>query len=308
MRAHPMLIVAAALVLVGCGDPQPAPGTESAPAPPPAASTTTAGQPTSTLPVPTTVTTTAPETTTSTVTTTPPYVGEWDKVVMELPVTPPCCAEPALAPVSPEGAIPDEGWPEDGFYDITARRLAEPPSTIELDIRRWVSCAEGSLPGCYPDTPVPGVTGDPTSQKTKLLDLNEDVTVVIWPVWEDSNAEPSALVGSGTDFAELLLSGIDHALLQWVWEPYSAGTPIETIYDDLIVRSADPSFPFAQEPTTTTFMYRGPHSALLIAEAWLLESADPWPPGVDGLYTWWTTLEIRDGKPVLYVYANLVAG
>ena len=40
----------------------------------------------------------------------------------------------------------------------------------------------------------------------------------------------------------------------------------------------------------------------------LLEHAEPWPPGYNGLYDWWVTLEIRGGAPVLYLYANQIAG
>jgi hypothetical protein len=33
-----------------------------------------------------------------------------------------------------------------------------------------------------------------------------------------------------------------------------------------------------------------------------------WPPGPNGLYGWGTTLEIRDGRPALYLLADQVAG
>jgi hypothetical protein len=67
--------------------------------------------------------------------------------------------------------------------------------------------------------------------------------------------------------------------------------------------------PLGPDPATNTFCYRGPLDSFLLANpAWLMESDDPWPPGSNGLYDWWTTLEIRDQRPILYIRANLVAG
>ena len=289
------LVIAAVVVLAACGDTEPA-GTPATAAAPPATiiTTTTTTKPT---------TTTTPATTTESTTT--PNSGSWSRTVIENPVSPGCCDMPVLAPASPQGEIPDEGWPADGFYALKATRLTEPPSTLELEISRWVPCAE--LPDqCNPDPPDDGVTADVATTVTRYLDLDDDATVVIWPLWPDEL--PAALVGTGADFAKLLLEGIDHAFVEWVLDPYEAGASVEQIGESLLAASTDPSFPFGT--LSAGFLaYRGPLGCYLTANPqWMLDSAEPWPPGVNGLYNWWTTLEIRNGKPILYIDAGQIAG
>jgi hypothetical protein len=224
-------------------------------------------------------------------------------------VSPQCCDLPVIAPASPPGPLPDQGWPADGFYDATAIRPAEPGNAIDLEIRRWVSCAD--LPDrCSPDPPAGGVTSDPDDSTTRTLVLDDSVTVVLWPLWTFFDDGPTALVGSGTDLALMLTNGIDAAYEEWVVMPFESGVPVEDIVADLTIRSDDPAFPFGRDASGWEgFVYRAPEEARPTAQPGsLLEHAESWPPGYNGLYDWWVTLEIRDGTPVLYVYANQIAG
>ena len=299
MWKHAVYAAAVVVVFAACGDVGSA-GTTST------SSSTVATTLAPTTPTPTSIATTSPPTTQ---TTNPPDVGEWNRVAMERPISPSCCAEPVIGPASPTAQLPAEGWPSDGFYAITARRPPEPASRLDIVLSRWVSCSD--LPDrCPPDSPIDGVTADPDTEVTGVLDLDGAVTVVIWPLWDPpADLDPSALVGSGADFAKLLVNGIDQAFTEYVLEPYRAGVPVEAIVDELAERSTDPTFRFVREESTSAFMYRGPLGSLLTAEpTWLLETADRWPPGPEGHYTWWMTLEIRDGAPVLHVFADAVAG
>lgn len=229
---------------------------------------------------------------------------------MTAPVSPQCCAMPAIAPVSPPGPIPDDTWPADGFYDAAATRSDGPEAVLQLVMRRWIACAD--FPdGCPPDPPPEGVAADPATVVIRDLALDDDLTVVIWALDESivAGRQPAALVGSGTAFAELLDGGIDAAFRSWVLEPVAEGVPVDTVIEGILAKGADDEFPFGPDPATNSICYRGPLDSFLLANpAWLAGSDDPWPPGGNGLYDWWTTLEIRDGEPVLYIHANLVAG
>ncbi len=290
------------VMLAACGSAE----SPTATAAPTTAAATATAAPTT---VPPTIETVAP--TTTALPTTVPLQGEWERVTMTPPVSPQCCALPAMAPVSPPGPIPRDDWPADGFYDATAIRPDGPAAALQLMMRRWIACADFPE-GCPPDPPPEGVTTDPATVVIRELALDDDLTVVIWAL-EDPRfdaASRTALVGSGTAFAELLDRGIDAAFRTWVLEPRAGGVAVATIIDDILTKGADAAgFPFGPDPATNSIGYRGPLDSFLLANpAWLMEPDDPWPPGGNGLYDWWTTLEIRDGAPVLYIHANLVAG
>lgn len=292
------------VVLVACGG-------AGSPATTAVSSTPT---PTTATTVPPPTETTAPATTAPAVTappTTAPLEGKWERVTMTPPVSPQCCAMPAIAPVSPPGQIPSDAWPADGFYDAAATRSEGSATVLQLAMRRWIAC-DDFPEGCPPDPPPEGVATDPATVVIRDLPLDDDLTVVIWALDEGIRAgrQPDALVGSGTSFAELLDRGIDAAFRTWVLEPAAGGAPVETIIEDIFTKgAADADFPLGPDPATNSICYRGPLNSFLLANpAWLMESADSWPPGSNGLYDWWTTLEIRSGAPVLYVYANQVAG
>ena len=279
--------------------------------PPASTSATTTAATTATAAPPTVPTTTEAVTTTTALPTTVPREGEWERVTMTRPVSPQCCSMPAIAPVSPPGQIPRDDWPADGFYDAAATRSDGAAAVLQLVMRRWIPCADFPE-GCPPDPPPEGVATDPSTVVIRDLALDDGLTVVIWALDESIvvGRKPVALVGSGTAFAELLDRGIDPAFTRWVLEPRAGGVAVEDIIDGILTKgAADADFPFGPDPATNTICYRGPLGSFLLANpAWLMEQDDPWPPGRNGLYDWWTTLEIRDGAPVLYIHANLVAG
>lgn len=239
----------------------------------------------------------------------------WSLITTTWGVVPGCCGEPeGMGPASPEGAIPEEGWPADGFYSAQASRSSADRPEIELEIRRWVSCDEAA-DECPPDADLidDALTADSGSGVTRTLDLTDpDLTVVVVPIgMGNPDGTFRAISGSGSAFAELL-TDIDDACTEWVMGPYEAGTPVMAIEADLEARSADPAFPFGVEPTYGwPLAYRGPQGTYLVAApSWLIagDGVD-WPLGYNGLYGWRTTnLEIRDGKPVLWIWAGQIAG
>ncbi len=231
----------------------------------------------------------------------------WTVASMDPPVLPACCDMPVIGPMSPTGEIPAENWPADGFYAITANRPPGSSGTIELNVSRWVAC--GDLPGrCAPGWPADGVGDDPATAVPRTLPLDDRATVVIFPITEslEPSATPTAVIGSGTAFAELL-GNLDAAYAEWVVKPIEKGRSLPEIVGDIVTLANDPSFPFGPEPYTGAIAYRGPLGSALLADPTRIP-AEQWPSGKGGLYGWWLTLEIRDGAPVLYVHAGLIAG
>jgi hypothetical protein len=287
-------LLAALLVLAACGDGSSPNDSAASGAPGTGSSTTTSAPPTTVSPP---------------VTVAPSDVGAWEAVVMEQTVSPSCCDIPVIAPVSPPGPLPVDGWPADGFYSVTALRSGEPEDTIELEIHRWVSCSD--FPDrCSPDPPPGGVTSDPEEWIIRRLALDDTVTVALWPLWTFFDDGPTALVGSGADFALLLTNGIDAAYMDLFVTPLGAGVSIEQVVADAEARARDEGFPFGRDAFGFGgAVYRAPLGARPTAPVELLATRDrPWPPGYNGLYDWWVTLEIRDGAPVLHLYANQIAG
>ena len=263
-----------------------------------------------------------------------PIDGDWTVTSLAWPLQPACCDTPAIGPASPPGPIPEDGtWPGDGFYDITIERHWDPPSVLNVSIRRWVPCSE-QPDACPEDPPETGVFADPASEITTYLELTDNLTVVIQPLqtWQDGRFPdpPQVIMGSGLAFYELLSGwcsgylpernpencGIDHAFLDWVWSPHQAGAPIEQIITDLESSDTTSSFPFTQFddhagdiPCGTDrrciTAYCGPQGTHLIVDFTLLDMDEDWPAR---LYGWWTSLEIRNGKPILHIDAGRLAG
>lgn len=263
-----------------------------------------------------------------------PIDGDWTVTSLAWPVQPACCDTPATGPASPLGPIPRDGTlPQDGFYHVTVERHWDPPSVLNVSMRRWVPCRE-QPDACPADASETGVFADPTSEVDTYLELTDDLTVVVQPLQTRRDDRfpdpPQVITGSGTAFYELLSGwcsgylperdpencGIDHAFLDWVWSPHQAGDSIEQIISDLEDSDTAPSFPFTQFDDRATewscgvdrrciTAYRGPQGTHLIVDFTLLEMGEDWPAR---LYGWWTSLEIRDGRPILYIDAGRLSG
>ena len=65
-------------------------------------------------------------------------------------LVPGCCEGGTVAPPSPVGPWPDEGWPADGFYSVVEEVSDD---EIEVTMRKWLSCSD------YPDRCAPWWTG-----------------------------------------------------------------------------------------------------------------------------------------------------
>ena len=106
------------------------------------------------------------------------------------------------------------------------------------------------------------------------------------------------------------MDGIDTAYVALVVTPFEEGATIDTLAIDLSVEATSPDFPFGRDSFEFSgWVYRGPLEARPTAPIeWLVTRDRRWPPGYNGLYDWWVTLEIRDGAPILYLYANQIAG
>jgi hypothetical protein len=233
----------------------------------------------------------------------------WSRIELDLPIQLGCCGMQTVGPTSPDGAIPTSGWPAEGYYDVDVERLADPPSIVRMTLRRWVACDDVPELACAPDPATGRIIGDPATEVVRDIGLGE-LTVVLVPLDPQDLGSWHALLGAPPAFAELLSSGLDHAYITWVYEPHRAGRTAEQIVADLLARSTDPSFPFgdAEPAANDMIFYRGPLDGLLLAHPTWLTPIDRWPPGSNGLYGWRPTLEVRDGAPILYLWANQIAG
>lgn len=233
------------------------------------------------------------------------------------PVQPACCSVQTTGPVSPVGDLPIDGWPRDGFYDVSVERIRD---ELQLTVRRWVACSErpdldcGDLPdGATEDT---RIVGDPASQVSSQAPIAE-FRVVLIPIQTFDSVEVRAIEGRPGAFASLLTEGLDPAYRTWAYEPMLAGAAVEDVWADLVARSEQPEFPFGLDWCAGSrwcsgpVAYRGPHGVALLANPLYGGDVglDRWPPGRNGLYGWSdVTLELRDGAPILYLWAGQIAG
>jgi hypothetical protein len=224
------------------------------------------------------------------------------------PITPQCCGAPTTGPPSPRGPLPEQGWPADGYYDVDVVRPSTERATLELQLRRWVVPDE--MPEHWEGTD-DVIDADPGQVIRREVAIAE-LAVVLVPIQPEGDHEVTGLTGGPGAFATLLADGIDPAYLAWVVEPLRGGTSVEAIETDLLARSAAPGFPFGQDYRTglhpdAPIAFRGPLGSSLVADPSWMSTA--WPPGHNGLYGWDAiTLEVRDGRPILHLWAGQIAG
>ena len=232
----------------------------------------------------------------------------WTTTPVPAWISTPCCDSNASVPPSPPGPLPDEGLPPDGFYSASVDRSPDRPDELVVDIGRWVPCVE--LPEfCIPGFGEIDVGSDPSAGITRRLALDDGLTVMIQTIPSLSDPAPG-ITASGSNFAALL-HAIDSAWDTWVIAPFEQGTPPDEISAVLADQgSLDDTFPFGVSdgygPGEGPVGFRGPAGSYLFTEPYLLEYDAPW--GYNGLYRWWTVLEIRDGRPILYVDTGSIAG
>jgi hypothetical protein len=330
MRRFSLLVVALILMVAGCGTSEPSSVTTSGLLVP------TTGSPATTTSMPATSTSVPLITTTTSapVFTVEPIERDWTPIDLKWGVQSGCCDLPAIGPASPGDPILVDSWPADGFYDVTTTRVDDPPGVLRLAIRRWVPCS--SLPNrCSPGAPADGIVADPASEVVRTVFMNEELTVVIRPIQRMVDGRFPAMsigiTGTGPALYELLSGfcsgylpaqntvncGVDHAFIDWVWEPYRAGHSVGEIEAEILGQGSDPAFPLGQfddgsddvpcsSERACPMAYRGPHGAHLVVDPGLVEWIDGFPGSM--LYGWWTSLEIRDGRPILYIDAGQIAG
>lgn len=244
----------------------------------------------------------------------------WTGRAYDWPISPGCCGEEDRGPVSPEVPLPAAGWPTDGFYAVGVTRAASGPDTLRLTIRRYVAmgeadqglCFDGDVWGpCFEDLEDYIVPAEGSIVRT--VDV-ANLAVVLVPINDPyDTGDVAALHGQPGALARLLSDGIDPAYRRWVSDPIAAGTIGKAVAQDLLSRSADPTFPFGTdfviEPDFVRLRYRGPHGSELLAFWGELTTSATWPPGGNGLYSWRpVTLEVRDGRPVLHLWAGQLGG
>lgn len=202
---------------------------------------------------------------------------------------PGCCATGDVAPPSPAAPLPNTGWPVDGFYGAYAADLdawASPSGDgFGIEVFKYVSC--GDRPDlCLPDWSGSEVSSDPDAATiAREVPFDTESTVVLMPIFSDS-----ALVGDGDAF-RFLIEDVGASIAP-------IGDPVES-WDEFIAavraHGNDPDYPLgiAESPDSTEdwpIGYRGPGGTYLTVD----------PP--------WMSLEIRSGRPILYIHAGQVAG
>ncbi len=237
------------------------------------------------------------------------------------PVEPGCCSIETTGPVSPAEPLPHEGWPTDGFYAVAVERSADTPATLQLTVQRWVACVDHPELGCgdIPDGAASDERIAPDPHDVLVLEVPlEDIGSVLVPIHDWPADRQTAIEGAPGALATLLTSGVDPAFRTWITEPYLEGATEGAVWADVVELAADPAFPFGVPDCGDSGMeycgpisYRGPFGTFLIANPGAISYADlgAWPPGYNGLYAWQeVTLEVRDGGPILYLWAGQLAG
>jgi hypothetical protein len=193
---------------------------------------------------------------------------------------PGCCEGGTVAPASPTDPWPEEGWPSDGFYSAAATIRDD---EIDLTLRKWLSCSEHPE-RCAPWWTGGEVTSDPDAPTLqRSIPFDHALTVVILPIASDT-----PIVGDGRAL-EALHNDLTTAIDAWL---------VGSTYDKLTQLSKDPAFPFGSPDGQGLEheWYRGPGGVHLT------------PYGDQVTLPGWTALEVRNGRPILYIDAGIIAG
>jgi hypothetical protein len=223
-------------------------------------------------------------------------------------------------PVSPEGAIPADGWPTDGTYAIDLQRTADDLGSVRLTLGRWVACADHpDLPCGDPDgRPADAITVDPAGEVTRTVSISELRAVLFTSCGHIPTApQPAVISGTAGALATLLVDGIDPAFDAWIRAPFLDGMAPEEIHEAVAAAQGDPSTPFETDacggpPENAAIRYRGPLGVRVLAapeSVGFAAAVGRWPPGVNGLYDWQpNALEIRNGEPIVFLRVDPLAG
>ena len=201
-------------------------------------------------------------------------------------LVPGCCEGGTVAPPSPTGPWPDEGWPADGFYFVVEEISDD---EIEVTMRKWLSCSDNP-DGCAPWWTGGEVITDPDAPTLqRSIPFDRDLTVVILPIMSDT-----AIVGDGYAL-RVLLDDLNAAIETSFFPAVS--------WDELTDLSTDPEFPFGGPYDRglvggDVLGYRGPGGVHLTPNTY----------GDQTRFPGWTSLEIRGGFPILYIHAGIIGG
>ncbi|MDH3500369.1 MAG: hypothetical protein OEM97_09625 [Acidimicrobiia bacterium] len=229
--------------------------------------------------------------------------SDWNAADVAMPVTGGCCATMYQGPASPADPWPASGMPSDGVYaiEVTADVAV---GDVVMTIRRFVRC-EARREVCFDDFLEGDIGIDRNEAIVRRVPLSEDLTVRIRGIEPTPDAGPAGttgIEGSGLALAALM-DEMQAAYATWVTPRLEAGIDPGEIYNDLIERgSADPDFPYGASDgygaDSGPLAYRGPHGIQLVAHL-----------GPELAITSWTTqLEVKNGLPILYLWAGQIAG
>ena len=247
---------------------------------------------------------TAPATTTPAPTDTTPSATGWTIVnsdTLTAPLAFPCCASNWFGEPSP--ALPAAGTPlADGVYPIQFDWPANSGDPIVATVSRFEQCGllpantcEDNSGGVYPPDDL-GV--DPTASYEWTFMLDGDLQVVLggFTGFSDSPATSDNFrIANGADLAELL-TALDADFIAAITAPVTAGASVEQVIADLV---ATPAHGFSAPPQegAGALSYAYGSSPPL-----LFQGVDPATRGSDIIGR--VSLEIRNGRPTLYLYAG----
>ena len=249
--------------------------------------------------------TVAPTTPATTPVETTPSPAGWtvvDPETLTAPLAFPCCASNWFGTPSP--ALPAAGAPlPDGVYPIRFDWPTSSGDPILATVGRFESCSllpantcEDNNGGVYPPDDL-GI--DATASYEWTLTLDGDLQVVLGGFTgfaaDSTAATENFRIADGADLAELL-TALDADFAAAITAPVTAGASVEQVVADLAATPAHGFGPPPQEGAGALSYSIGSAPPLLF------QGVDPATRGSDVIGR--ISLEIRDGRPTLYLYAG----